>query len=309
MEIINGESLVRDAVARGLDDETVVQSVQSKIGQLQKQGVKLDWSAFRDPNPFWHEGFGRDRRGRRIGRKRTESALTRYMIEWLIPAVRRESARAEQLPKVFTELTVGSSSEAASDWNVGSPEETDIPCERSSRNVTTKDSGGILFATRPHEVRAHDADDLFRQLIPILWKISGEVVRFWNLPPMHRNDLVQEARTRIWAKLSTYNGEGWFKSWAASVARSAMSDYVARERRHASRILDEEVPASEADADAILDLHTGLRSAKDGRLLVLHDLLGCSERELAAAEGYEPDSRAISMRLSRARKEMCPFLA
>jgi RNA polymerase sigma factor (sigma-70 family) len=294
MEIISVDTLVREQILSGKDDDAVVRSVQTQVGQLEKRGTQIDWTASRPTNPFWYEGLDRNSKGRKLGKKQTASAMTRYILDSLVTQVRK----ALELPTVFTDP------EGESD------EEHELGSTRSSRNVTTKDCQGILYATRPSEVLTHDTRDLFRQLIPILWALGGQVARRWHLDESHRDDLVQEARERIWRNLHKFDGRGWFRAWAAAVARNAMIDYAKREAGQAAADpLLVEIPAEGLDVETLLDLRAALQIAKDSRLLMQRHLLGLTEAELASVEGYNPSSRAISMRLSRAREHMLLLVA
>ena len=253
MTHIRIDSLVRDQIEAGKDDEAVLRSVRTRIGQLEKNGVNLDWSAFKPTNHFWFEGMSRGRDGRKLGRRATQSAITEYMIDSIIESVRKEMAKARQLPEVFVDTEQELRQEPLASKSGSS---------RSSRNVTTKDPTSILFATNARDIRSHDPNELFRQLTPILWKISGEVLTRWQLPVVERDDLFQAARERIWRKLPTYQGRGWFKSWAATLARNAMIDYASHQPPQIATTLDEEQATTDRDHDEILDLHTALRSAR-----------------------------------------------
>jgi RNA polymerase sigma-70 factor (ECF subfamily) len=121
-------------------------------------------------------------------------------------------------------------------------------------------------------------------------------------------DAVQEAYARAWQRWPRVSRLGEPSAWVRTVAwRLAVSQF--RRRAVASRMLrrlqQERDPVDvEASADVAIDVVTALRalSAEHRRVLVLHELVGMSVREVAAETGVAEGT--VKSRLSRARERL-----
>lgn len=120
-------------------------------------------------------------------------------------------------------------------------------------------------------------------------------------------DTVQEAYTRAWQRWSRVSHLGDPTAWVRTVAwRLAVSQF--RRRAVATRVLrrmGRRTPAEAVvDHEESLDVVAALRalSEEHRRVLVLHDMVGMSVREVAAETGVKEGT--IKSRLSRARERL-----
>ena len=119
-------------------------------------------------------------------------------------------------------------------------------------------------------------------------------------------DTVQEAYARAWQRWSRVSRLGEPAAWVRTVAwRLAVSQF--RRRAVASRMLhrlERDRVEAEMSADVSLDVVAALRalSAEHRRVLVLHEMVGMSVREVAAETGVAEGT--VKSRLSRAREAL-----
>ena len=126
-------------------------------------------------------------------------------------------------------------------------------------------------------------------------------------------DTVQEAYTRAWQRWSRVGQMDDSTAWVRTVAwRLAVSQF--RRRAVASRLLPRlaTVAADPVDAamgsDVALDVVAALRALtpEHRRVLVLHEMVGLSVREVAAEAGVPAGT--VKSRLSRARERLSAAL-
>jgi RNA polymerase sigma-70 factor (ECF subfamily) len=119
-------------------------------------------------------------------------------------------------------------------------------------------------------------------------------------------DAVQEAYARAWQRWPRVSRLGEPSAWVRTVAwRLAVSQF--RRRAVASRMLrrlERDPVEAEASADVAIDVVTALNalSAEHRRVLVLHEMVGMSVREVAAETGVAEGT--VKSRLSRARERL-----
>ena len=123
-------------------------------------------------------------------------------------------------------------------------------------------------------------------------------------------DTVQEAYTRAWQRWSRVSQLAEPTAWVRTVAwRLAVSQF--RRRAVASRVhrrLERNPLQAEVSSDVGLDVVAALRalSEEHRRVLVLHEMVGMSVREIAAETGVAEGT--IKSRLSRARDQLSAAL-
>jgi len=119
-------------------------------------------------------------------------------------------------------------------------------------------------------------------------------------------DCVQEAYARAWQRWPRVSRLADPAAWVRTVAwRLAVSQFRRRAvaRRMVGRLESRPV-AHENDAEVGLDLLSALRllSAEHRRVLVLHEMVGMSVREVAIETGVAEGT--VKSRLSRARERL-----
>lgn len=119
-------------------------------------------------------------------------------------------------------------------------------------------------------------------------------------------DAVQEAYARAWQRWPRVSRLGEPSAWVRTVAwRLAVSQFRRRAvARRMLRRLERDPMEAEASADVAIDVVTALRalSAEHRRVLVLHEMVGMSVREIAAEMGVAEGT--VKSRLFRARERL-----
>lgn len=120
--------------------------------------------------------------------------------------------------------------------------------------------------------------------------------------------LTQDAFVRAWRGLSTFRGDSLFSSWLHRLVVNVVLEDVRKEQRRERRVglvadpgaLDARTTA--ADADARLDIERAVSALPPGarRVLVLHDILGHPQAEVAAMLGIAVGT--VKAQLHRARR-------
>ena len=78
-------------------------------------------------------------------------------------------------------------------------------------------------------------EDALRSIAPQLKQMASNYARTGHLDA---DDLMQEARIRIWHTYATYDAKHPFRSWALTVAYNCMTDVYRKSLRHACLRLD-----------------------------------------------------------------------
>jgi len=127
--------------------------------------------------------------------------------------------------------------------------------------------------------------ELYKRHTP---RLLALVVRLLGPSDGEAEDVVQEAWIRACEGLGRFRWEAAFSTWLAGIGLNVARDVLRRrERSRATGLGEDERPARPHDADARIDLETGIRSLPDGcrLVLVLHDVEGMTHGDIARRLG------------------------
>jgi RNA polymerase sigma-70 factor, ECF subfamily len=133
--------------------------------------------------------------------------------------------------------------------------------------------------------------------------------------PREAERLTQDAFVRAWRGLPLFRGDSRFSSWLHRLAVNVVLEDARKERRRERRVTvvadlaDHERGAQPGDADARIDLERAMSALPAGarRVLVLHDVVGHPQKEIAAMLGIAVGT--VKAKLHRARRLLRKVLA
>ena len=293
---------------KGRSGDYLANCVLSRLGTYQKQGLQPDWAS-QQPKamlPVGFHGFGRDADGKRLSKKQTQTQIARYIIghwereigqsgELLFSPIRVVEADHE-FPIDQTHSPTGRSSSHAPDAGRGEY----VPLGTSQ---TLDDAQGwdVTLAQRIFRI---PPDKLLRDLTPTHRKLARKIRQAFSLEESLTDDLIQEARLRVFENLHRFEGRSAFTTWAYTVSKRAMIDHAKRiVRRRDHEVLDLEPAHISSDfadnTDLRLTLVSALKQVPDSDLL-LYQTFGYEDKEIA--------DNNLRMRRLRARHRLRTIL-
>jgi RNA polymerase sigma-70 factor (ECF subfamily) len=128
--------------------------------------------------------------------------------------------------------------------------------------------------------------------------------------PRHAERLTQDAFVRAWRGLPRFRGDSRFSSWLHRLTVNVVLEDSRAERRRDRRVRAVPDPSAHdqgtrgGDAESRLDLERAVSSLPVGarRVLVLHDVIGHSQKEIAEMLGIAVGT--VKAQLHRARRLM-----
>ena len=299
--------VVLEQMKKGRFDDHLANCVLSRLGTYRKQGLEPDWGP-EQPKAMLRGGFhflSWDADGKKLSKKQTETQIARYIIgHW-----ERDIEQSGEL--VFSPIQVV-------ETNSEDFDQSGLSSDCSSTDVSQEDGGeDVPFGTSKtlDDVRGWDVtlaqrifrtspDKLLDDLTPVHRKLAWKASRTFSLEETIADDLIQEARLRVFENLHSFEGRSQFTTWAWTVSWHAMIAYV----RRVLRGRDKEILALDAahgssdftdSTDLRLTLISALQAVPDSHL-VLYQTFGYKDKEIA-------DSN-VRMRRLRARNRLCVLL-
>jgi len=125
---------------------------------------------------------------------------------------------------------------------------------------------------------------LFRRHTPALFRLA---LRLLGGDPAGAEDAVQEAWIRAAERLATFRFESALRTWLSGFVVNCCRE--SRRRVQEASPDEAAAPAADDDPAPALDLDRALLSLADGyrQVLVLHDVVGLTHREIARQLGIE----------------------
>jgi len=137
---------------------------------------------------------------------------------------------------------------------------------------------------------------LFRRHTPALFRLA---LRLLGGDPAGAEDAVQEAWIRAAERLATFRFESALRTWLSGFVVNCCRE--ARRRVQEASPDEAAAPAADDDPAPALDLDRALLSLADGyrQVLVLHDVVGLTHREIARQLGIEEGTSKSQLFLAR----------
>jgi len=185
--------------------------------------------------------------------------------------------------------------------SIGATHQSTARAATDARARKDKELSALMRSAQAGDRPAYAA--LLREVLPILKRVVQARLGF--LPPMDREDIVQDILLSLHAARATYDPERAFIPWLMTIAHNRMVDHARRSsRRLANELAVDEYPAHVADEGAstesygdseelrraIKALPRGQRSAIE--LLKLREM---SLKEAAQATGMSVSALKVSV--------------
>ena len=149
-------------------------------------------------------------------------------------------------------------------------------------------------------------DDIIESATPIIY-FHLHRTKFWDIFPNYRDDFLQEGRMALWEAIKKYNGKALFSTFAHTVVRNTLYNYVNKMKLFKEKNLT--IPLTEQTMESLEYVDTEDFFIKDAidadpNADILEDyfILGFSQEEVAKRNGLS--QQRVSQIVRQFQEEM-----
>ena len=155
-------------------------------------------------------------------------------------------------------------------------------------------------------IKEGKVDYIIESATPIIY-FHLHRTKFWDIFPNYRDDFLQEGRMALWEAIKKYNGKALFSTFAHTVVRNTLYNYVNKMKLFKEKNLTiplteelvESIEVVDQDDFFILD---AIEKNTNAPILTDYFVLGFSQEETANRNGLS--QQRVSQIISQFRAEM-----
>jgi RNA polymerase sigma factor (sigma-70 family) len=155
-------------------------------------------------------------------------------------------------------------------------------------------------------IETGDVDLIIKTAEPIIYHHLHKT-HFWDIFPNYRDDFLQEGRMAIWEATKKYNGRVLFSTFAHTLVRNTLYNYVNKMKLFKEKNLTIPLTESLIESTETVDqddffIVDAMEKDPNGSILTDYFVLGFSQEEVANRNGLS--QQRVSQIVSQFRAEM-----